>query len=330
MAEKPKVAICWLGACGGCDEAIVDLNEAILQVADQINIVLWPVALDFKYHHIEAMKDKEITLSIISGAVRNSEHEEVARLLRDKSQIVLAFGACASLGGTSGLANFTTKKKIFDWVYRDAPTVVNPKGNIPQTVSKVNGYELTLPELFDHVHTLSQTIDVDYYLPGCPPPADLIATAVNAVLTGALPPRGSTIGPRLALCDTCPRNQRKPPRIEIKEIKRIHEVEANPDLCFLEQGIICMGSATRGGCGEACISVNTPCRGCGGPIPGVEDSGARYLSALASMLKAESNEDAKRVIDSIADPAGYFYRFTQPSSTLGKKPLEKATEDENV
>jgi F420-non-reducing hydrogenase small subunit len=326
MAEKPKVAITWLGACGGCDEAIVDLNEALLQVADKVNIVLWPVALDFKYSHIEAMKDREITLSMITGAVRNSEHEEVAHLLRKKSELVLAFGACATLGGTSGLANFISKDDIFNWVYRDAPTVVNPQGNIPQTAIEVNGKQLTLPEMYDHVYSLGQVIDVDYYLPGCPPPSDLIATAVNAVLSGDLPPKGATIGPRRALCDTCPRNLRKPARIEIKEIRRIHEVEAEPDSCFLEQGIICMGPATRGGCGETCISINTPCRGCFGPIPGVEDGGARYLSALTSMLRAETDDDARRVIDSIDDPAGYFYRFSQPTSILGTKRPPQATE----
>ena len=89
MAVKPKVAIYWLGACGGCDEAIVDLNEAILQVADAVDIVLWPVAMDFKYSSIEEMEDGEIALSIIHGSVRNSEHSEMAILLRKKSQLVL-------------------------------------------------------------------------------------------------------------------------------------------------------------------------------------------------------------------------------------------------
>ncbi len=129
MAVKPKVAITWLGGCGGCDEAVVDINEVLLRVANVVDLVLWPVALDFKYHHIEPMKDGEIALSIINGNVRNSEQEEIAKLLRKKSQLVLAFGACACFGGTPGMANFRTKDDIFNWVYRDAPTVVNPKGN---------------------------------------------------------------------------------------------------------------------------------------------------------------------------------------------------------
>ena len=195
MAGKPKVAIAWLGACGGCDEAVVDLNEAILNVAEAVDIIFWPVALDFKYKHLESMRDGEIALSIVSGSVRNSEQEEVVRLLRKKSQLVIAFGACACFGGTPGLANFGTKEDIYNWVYRDAPTVVNPAHNIPQAKTWVEGKELTLPDFYTHVYTLQQVIPVDYYLPGCPPPPDLIGNMVQAVLSGDLPPKGSALAP---------------------------------------------------------------------------------------------------------------------------------------
>lgn len=319
MVAKPKVAICWLGSCGGCDEAVVDLNEAILQVTAAVDVIFWPVALDFKYHHLEAMKDGEIALAIVNGHIRNSEQEEVARMLRKKSQLVLAFGACACFGGTPGMANFRTKEDIFNWVYRDAPTVVNPKGNYPQPKSKVDSKELTLPEFYEQVFALKQIIDVDYYLPGCPPPPDLIANAVNAVLEGKLPPKGATLAPHKALCDTCKRNETKPDKISIKDIKRIHEVEASPDTCFLAQGILCLGIATRGGCGESCININMPCRGCFGPVEGVEDSGAKFISALASMLDAENDEEMKQLIDKLDDLAGYTYRFSLPTSLLRKR-----------
>ena len=326
MAGKPKVAIAWLGACGGCDEAVVDLNEAILNVAEAVDIIFWPVALDFKYKHLESMQDGEIALSIVTGSVRNSEQEEVARLLRKKSQLVIAFGACACFGGTPGLANFRTKEDIYDWVYRDAPTVVNPNHNVPQTKTWVAGKELMLPEFFPHVYTLDQVIPVDYYLPGCPPPPDLIGNMLQAVLTGDLPPKGSALAPRNALCDVCERNKTKPYRIELKEIKRIHEVEADPETCFLAKGIICLGPATRAGCGESCIKVNTPCRGCFGPVEGVQDAGARYLSALASLFKVGKDDDIKQIMDTVVDPAGTFYRFTQASSLLGAKKLKRGEE----
>jgi F420-non-reducing hydrogenase small subunit len=319
MAEKPQIAICWLGGCGGCDEAVVDLNEDILKVTNAFDIVLWPVALDFKYHHIEAMQDGQIRLSIINGSVRNSEHEELAHLLRKKSQLVLAFGACACFGGTPGMANMRGKEDIFDWVYRDAPTVVNPERNRPQTVIKMGQYQMTLPEFYDQVMPLNSVIDVDYYLPGCPPPPELVGELARAALSVDLPPKGSTLAPSRALCDVCARNQTKPERLTITEVKRIHEVEADPEKCFLAQGIICTGPATRAGCGECCIKINLPCRGCFGPVQGVEDMGAKYLSAVASLLDAPTEEGRKDVANQIADPVGYFFRFTTAASLLRKR-----------
>jgi F420-non-reducing hydrogenase small subunit len=320
---KPKIAICGLGSCGGCDEAVVDINEVLLRVADAVDIILWPVAMDFKYDSVRRMKNGEIALSVVNGHVRNSEQEEIAKLLREKSQLILAFGACACFGGTPGLANLSTKEDIFNWVYRDAPTVVNPNGNYPQAVSRVNGKELTLPEFYDHVHALNDIIDVDYYLPGCPPPPYLVMYAVSAVLENKLPPKGSTLAPNRALCDSCKRNKSKPDRISIKEIKRIHEVEADPDVCFLAQGIICLGPATRDGCGEACMNINIPCRACFGPVEGVEDSGAKFIPAMASILDAESDEDITRIVNQFVDPVGYLYRFSLPVSIFHNKRAEK-------
>jgi len=324
MAEKPKVAIYWLTACGGCDETIVDLNEAILQVADAVDIVLWPVAMDFKYKSIREMKDQGIVLSIIHGSVRNSEQEEMAKLLRKKSQIVLAFGSCACFGGTPGLANFRSKQDIFNWVYRDAPTVVNPKGNFPQTETILDGHKLTLPEFYEQVYPLNQIIGVDYYLPGCPPPPDLVAHAVFAVVEGKLPPHGATLAPRKPLCDVCPRNQSKPIKMEISEVKRIHAVEADPEKCFLAQGILCMGPAIRSGCGETCIRINMPCRGCFGPVEGIGDAGTKFISGLAALLGAESEAESLKAVEGITDLAGYCYRFSLPSVSLKKKLPESA------
>jgi F420-non-reducing hydrogenase small subunit len=115
--------------------------------------------------------------------------------------------------------------------------------------------------------------------------------------------------------------------MEIRQIKRIHEVEADPDSCFLAQGIICLGPATRSGCGETCIKTNIPCRGCFGPPPGVVGAGPKYLSALTSLIKAETDEEIHEIIDSIDDPAGYFYRFTEPTSILGRKTPGKQMEE---
>jgi len=324
---KPKVAFYWCASCGGCEETVVDLNEDILKVADAVDIVLWPVALDFKRKDVEALADGEIAVSFINGAIRTEEQEEMVKLLRAKSGLVVAFGSCAHLGGIPGLGNFCTRDTIFHRVYIEAPSVENPDGTVPQEKTTVDVGELTLPEFYDTVKTLDQTIPVDYYLPGCPPPPDLVMNAVNAILTGNLPEKGAVLAPNKAQCDTCPRNETRPEKMSITEIKRPWQIKIDPEKCFLEQGLICMGPATRSGCGETCIRANMPCRGCFGPVDGVVDQGAKGLSMIASILGLEdeekmSDEELEKLIGGIADPAGTFYRFSLPSSLLRRRRME--------
>ena len=84
MANKPKLALYWASSCGGCEIAVLAIHEAILDVAAAFEIVLWPVAMDFKRTNIEAMADGEIDVCLFNGAIRNSENEEWAHLLRKK------------------------------------------------------------------------------------------------------------------------------------------------------------------------------------------------------------------------------------------------------
>ena len=319
---KPKVAFYWCSSCGGCEESIVDLAEDILKVVAAVDIVFWPVALDFKKKDVEAMPDKSIAVSFINGSVRMSEQEEMAHLLRRKSQLVVAHGTCAHLGGIPGLANFWNKDTIFKKVYQTTVSTDNPDKIVPQEKSAVDGHELTLPRFWDTVHSLSQIIDVDYYLPGCAPHRDLIINAVTAILEGKLPPKGSVLAPNKSCCDDCDRNDTKPEKLAIKEIKRPHEVLLDPEKCFLAQGVICMGPATRSGCGERCIEGNMPCRGCMGPTDQVYDQGAKFLSAFASILDTNDEKEIERIVSTIVDPAGTFYRFSLPSSILKRKRME--------
>lgn len=319
---KPKVAFYWCSSCGGCEESIVDLGEDILKVVAAVDIVYWPVALDFKKKDLEAIPDGSIAVAFINGGIRMSEQEEMAHLLRRKAQLIVAHGACAHLGGLPGLANFWNKETIFRTVYHTTVSTANPGGVEPQQETVFDGKTLTLPEFWDTVYPLNAIIDVDYYLPGCAPRRDLIMNAVTAILEGKLPPKGSVLAPNTSCCDECSRNKTKPEKMVIKEIKRPYEVILDPEQCFLAQGVICMGPATRGGCGERCIEGNMPCRGCMGPTDQVHDQGAKFLSALASILDAHDEKEIERIVDSIDDPAGTFYRFSLPSSLLQRKKME--------
>ena len=79
---KLKLGLYWAASCGGCEIAIVELREKILDLDAAADILFWPVAMDFKYKDVEAMPDGHIDVCLFNGAIRTSENEEMAHLLR--------------------------------------------------------------------------------------------------------------------------------------------------------------------------------------------------------------------------------------------------------
>jgi len=317
--SKPKVAFYWCASCGGCEETVVDLAEDILGVVEKVDIVLWPVAMDFKYQDVRALPDKSIVATLLNGAIRSSEQEEMAVLLRQKSQYLIAYGSCAHLGGIPGLANQFSREEILRFNYEDAPSVVNEAKTRPQLVSQLNGHRPHLPELRNVVRTLDQVVDVDFYIPGCPPTPNLTKAAFEALLSGNLPPKGSVLAPDIALCDECPRKATKPADVAFSEFTRPHQKLLDPEKCFLTQGVVCMGPATRSGCGAQCTCGNMPCTGCFGPTSRVRDQGAKILSSLCANIGAKDEKEINQVLAGIPDPVGTFYRYGLATSRLRRR-----------
>ncbi len=316
---KPKFAMYWAAGCGGCEIAVLNIHEKILDVDANFEVVFWPVAMDAKYKDVEAMPDGSITLTLFNGGIRNQENEELARLLRQKSKILVAFGSCASEGCIPGLANLSTQESIFDAAYQSISTS-NPDGIRPQSNWDAPEGQLHIPEFNPVLRTLDQVVPVDYYMPGCPPESDQIAGVIDLVIKALrgeadLPGSGSVIGAGPStVCDECPRAR------NVKTIKRFARIQDVPtidrNLCLLEQGIPCNGPATRSGCGSLCPKAGAQCIGCYGPAEGVVDYGARLISAFASVIEGDKPEDIEAVLDSLPDPAGQFYRFSLAGSLL--------------
>ena len=316
---KAKLALYWAASCGGCEIAVLALNEKILDVAAAFDIVFWPCATDGKVRDVEKMADGEIDVCLFNGGIRTSEQEYMARLMRRKSKVLVAFGSCAHEGCIPGLANMNTKEEIFNNSYQETFTTENPEDVRPQPATKVPEGTLHLPVFYDTLKTLDQTVEVDYYLPGCPPEADRIWDAVTAILEAKLPPPGSVIGSDTTVCDTCPRKRNEK---KIKKFRRTWEIIPDDETCLLEQGLLCCGIATRAGCGALCPQVNSPCIGCYGPNNGVQDYGAKLMTALASVIDADKPEEIDRIIqEGIPDPVGSFYRFSLAHSLLRRKKL---------
>lgn len=230
-------------------------------------------------------------------------------------------------------------KEILDYVYTKTPTTANFQKDyhsdaavVPQTSYQAPEGELTLPVVFDRVKTLDQTVDVDYYVPGCPPMQETISHLLKAVVDFAyhgvaLPPKGTEVGVTTStLCDQCPRHKEFR---RITEIKEPYQVDVDPDLCLMDQGILCLGPATVGGCNARCTRAGQPCRGCYGPTKEVEEHGASALTAIASLfpvLEEDGIIGEDKIIDimsTIKDPLGYFYAYTMAKSLVKTAVKEK-------
>lgn len=316
---KPKLAMYWAASCGGCEIAVLNIHEKILDVDANFDVVFWPVAMDAKYKDVAAMPDESITLTLFNGSIRNEENEEVARLMRRKSKILVAFGSCACEGSIPGLANLSSTREVFDAAY-DTISTDNPQNVRPQFTWAAPEGVLHIPEFHPVLKTLDQVVPVDYYMPGCPPESHQIAAVVDLVIKAlhgeaTLPPPGSTIGAGgSTVCDECLRRRNVK---TIKQFVRIQNVkDIDPALCLLEQGVPCNGPATRNGCGALCPQAGAQCIGCYGPAEGVIDYGARLMTAFASVIDSQEPDEIERILDGIPDPAGQFYRFNLAGSLL--------------
>jgi len=315
---KPKFAMYWAASCGGCEIAVLNIHEKILDVDANFEVVFWPVAMDAKYKDVEAMEDGSILLTLFNGGIRNDENEEIAHLLRRKSKILVAFGSCANEGCIPGLANFSRPSDIFDATYASI-TTDNPEGIRPQPSYAVPEGEIHIPKFYPVLRTLDQVVPVDYYMPGCPPESHQIAAVIDLVVQvlqgkATLPPPGSTIGAGgSTVCDDCPRTRNVK---TIKKFVRIQDIVVDPNLCLLEQGVPCNGIATRSGCNALCPKAGAQCIGCYGPAEGVLDYGARLITAFGSVIDSKDPEEIERILDGIPDPAGQFYRFNLAASLL--------------
>jgi F420-non-reducing hydrogenase small subunit len=168
-------------------------------------------------------------------------------------------------------------------------------------------------------------------MPGCPPTTNLINDFLGVVEKHVkegvpLPPKGTVIASNKTLCDECKRKK------ELKVVGELHQamdIDIDPDKCMIEQGVICMGPATRAGCGAKCLNANQPCRGCMGPTAEVMDQGGSMLSALASVFKVDNTEtrlnedDIIKLMQQVKDPLGTFYAYSLPKSIIKRAVKEK-------
>lgn len=320
MADKVKMAFLLAGGCAGCEMSLVDMSEKLVDALDILEVVFWaPTVADVKYKDLEAMPDGSIDVAFVDGMVRNSENEHTVKVLRQKSKVLIGFGACAGLGGIAAMGDLHTKEELFDTAYKDTWSTDNPDGVLPTPEYTLDGkYDLTIPSFTDRCYTIDELVDVDYFVGGCPPHPDFVWSAINLLLAGDLPEKGSWLTGGKAVCDVCKRNPANDNEARRPVQKVFRTVDGQPDTgkCLLQQGYVCFGPVTQGDCNASCLNVNIPCRGCGGPIPGINDYGARCLQTVASTLSDEAAVD--ELMEKYPHMAKFVYRYAYTSGKLDR------------
>jgi F420-non-reducing hydrogenase small subunit len=227
-----KVSVVSLTCCAGCVSSFLNAGDALLEIlSEDFEIVYSPTFVDLK-------EVPAVDLAIVEGGVRTKEDEKLIREVRAKSRIIVALGLCATHGGITSLGNIISAKKLME-----------KEHSLPEPAK--------LPELEDLMYPICSFVDVDYYIPGCPPMPFLIVHSLKSIAAGKTPVRHPSV-----VCTEC---HRKIVPAKLDRLYGIYEKESDPNLCLVSQGFVCLGSLTREGCGAPCPRAGFTCFGCRGP-----------------------------------------------------------------
>jgi len=321
VPKKKKIAVYAATGCRACEQAILDIHYQVGSLTRWAELSFWPYILGSEWKKLE--EQSEIDVCFFTGAIRTSSDRQAALRLRDKSRLMIALGACAAFGGLPGLVNM-------------APSEVRKESreetNGPNSRTREKGEEPDLPRMEERVSALSQVVDVEYFVPGCPPRQNFLWAAIQAITfesessvrlsfsalrlpqamaqaitSGVLPPKGSVFSGEKAVCASCSRTKEKK---QFKNFYRPWQKDPDQGRCLLEQGFICQGIVTREGCGGVCTAAGLPCRGCFGKTDNVFDPGPKMVSAVSSTFDSDDPVEIAATVDQIVDLAGTIYRYT--------------------
>ncbi|MHA2185537.1 MAG: NADH-quinone oxidoreductase subunit B family protein [Promethearchaeota archaeon] len=226
-----KIAFFQLSSCWGCNQSLLNAHLRLLPLLPQLDIVYWPAVIDAKLKSLQERPDSDILVGFLEGVVRTKNDTENVKLMRQKCSIIVAYGACPCYGSVAGLANLYDKKDLIERKFGDSEFITNPESHAPKE---------NVPDFEEYIVNLEEIIDVDMFIPGCPPTTDNIIAAINYLLS--LTSEGpSNLNKDGCVCDIC----------NLRE-----------EGCFLNEGMLCYGSITALGCDLICPNKGDICYGC--------------------------------------------------------------------
>jgi F420-non-reducing hydrogenase small subunit len=255
---------------------LLNAGQALLDVlSEEFEIVYSPTFADLK-------EVPSVDLAIVEGGIRTKEDERLIREVRAKSRVLVALGICATHGGVTSLGNIVSVKTLLE--------------------KEQSFLDKRLPELEDLMYPICSFVDVDYYIPGCPPMPFLIVHTLKSVASGKKPDRFQSV-----VCTEC---NRKIVPAKLDRLYGIYEKDADPDLCLVSQGFICLGSLTRNGCGAPCPRGNFTCFGCRGPPDSFLYRSRDMYAFLVKVTSARTGIPEDKVKDELYRNPFIFHTFT--------------------
>ncbi len=293
--EKVRLNTDWLCDCGGCHVAIVDLHEKILKVLEDIEIQKCPVLTDVKDY-------PEADIGILTGSIRTEHDRHAAEEMRKKCKTIIAFGTCAVYGGLHGAGLAHSKEEIMDYVYKSTPTTKTDF--VPST---------DITDLEHVVTPIDEVIDVDLYLPGCPPHAHFIFESLSSLIEGREAKAGQE-----TVCAGCRRVMKK---TEVTNILESQDGIPDDDVCFLSQGYICLGSVTLDRCLAPCPNHGVMCTGCAGPTMQIlSEPNHDIRTEVSERMSRLTNIEENTIINHMEKSAKTHYAYAMATKMIGNKP----------
>jgi F420-non-reducing hydrogenase small subunit len=271
-----KVNIISLTCCAGCVSSFLNAGEAFLEIlSENFRIVYSPTFIDLK-------EIPKVDLAIVEGGVRTEEDEKLIREVRAKSRLLVALGICATHGGITSLGDIFSVKKFLEKEYYLSERT-------------------QLPELKDLMYPIGNFVDVDYYIPGCPPMPFLIIHALKSIVSEKQPLHHKSI-----VCTEC---NRKIIPAKLDRLHGIYEKEATPEICLVSQGFICLGSLTRDGCGAPCPRVGFTCFGCRGPADSLMYRSRDMYAFLVKVISRRTGVPEEKIREELYKTPFIFHTF---------------------
>ena len=292
---KTTISTEWLSGCSGCHVAVVDLHETLCHLMDSVEFVRIPVLMDEKSY-------PKADIGLVEGAIRSEHDRESLLKMRESVTTLVAFGTCAVYGGPSGIGWLHSADSVLRCVYCQGPT--NTSKQLPDKES---------PPLEQSVTPIDEAVKVDLFVPGCPPNPFWIASALTAL--------GTSDRSLLTSKTVCSRCERKMKKTSGATLQKASVSAPDPDVCFLSQGVVCLGSVTLERCLSQCPNRGVACSGCAGPSTDIITEPHLDIRTMVSKrMHMLTGIDQKEIQEYMEHQAKTFYAYSLASPIMYKKP----------